>query len=303
MKRETRWLIAGFTATALGVALAAPLQAEAIFQDDFEDGSVELETPETPNIGLVYGRVPASPFPARQDGGIAYVEAASDREVTANATRAVITGEDLVLTFDMLLIDNDSGSTYEFDIGLRHGDIDRTVGFRLTYPTSATTANLLREWAPGGYTDTGIDVAAVNSGFETYTLTYAQGAPTFTLSIDDGDTGTPILAPTSFAAVEPTELVTGIRFFAGGSSTRARIDNLTLTVLDSTVITTNLVEDTFALGFDSAVGFTYELQSTELPQSNNWITTGATIEGTDGPLLMFDPTGFSTSKLYRVVKF
>ena len=103
--------------------------------------------------------------------------------------------------------------------------------------------------------------------------------------------------------MEPTELVTGIRFFAGGSSTRARIDNLTLTVLDSTVITTNLVEDTFALGFDSAVGFTYELQSTELPQSNNWITTGATIEGTDGPLLMFDPTGFSTSKLYRVVKF
>ena len=231
MKRETRWFTAGFAATALAVALAAPAQATIVFQDDFEDGSAELETPETPNIGLVYGRVPASPFPARQAGGIAYVEAASDREMTANATRAAVAGEVITLTFDMVLIDNDSGSTYEFDIGLRHGDIDRTVGFRLTYPTSATTANLLREWAPGGYTDTGIDVAAVNSGFETYTLTYTQGAPTFTLSIDDGDTGTPILAPTAFAAVEPTELVTGIRFFAGGSSTRVRLDDLALDMI------------------------------------------------------------------------
>ena len=67
-------------------------------------------------------------------------------------------------------------------------------------------------------------------------------------------------------------------------------------------ITTNLVEDAFALSFDSDTNATYELQFSELPQSNQWTRTGAFVDGDGGTLQMFDPTGSSTSKIYRILR-
>jgi hypothetical protein len=61
------------------------------------------------------------------------------------------------------------------------------------------------------------------------------------------------------------------------------------------------VGDQVATEFLSEAGTTYELESTtDLITSNNWSGTGATVEGTGANLALFDPAGYSTSKLYRV---
>ena len=80
-------------------------------------------------------------------------------------------------------------------------------------------------------------------------------------------------------------------------------DNLSLAEVGPVQITTNTVEDVFALEFASEEGLTYELESTEDPQVGDWTSTGARIDGNGGPIQMFDPTGFSTSKAYRVVSY
>jgi len=53
--------------------------------------------------------------------------------------------------------------------------------------------------------------------------------------------------------------------------------------------------------FLSEAGTTYALEcTTDLVFSNNWSATGAIVEGTGGTLTLYDPAGYSTSKLYRV---
>jgi hypothetical protein len=61
------------------------------------------------------------------------------------------------------------------------------------------------------------------------------------------------------------------------------------------------VGDQVATEFLSEAGTTYELESTaDLVSSNNWSGTGAIAQGTGANLVLFDPAGYSTSKLYRV---
>ena len=292
MKRETRWFTAGCAATVLAIAMAAPVQAEIIWQDDFStdqdplSGSADVGTYDTNTTG-------------RSVSGRGRVEASLRRAVIGDATRTVNPGEIVHYTWDMVLIDNDSFSLYEILLQLHYDGVKRVIGLRLTYTNSqpsADIADLGIEVSDGIFNDSGIDVP-VDVGYKAWSIKYAQGETNALLSIED------VVTDFSIGVADSTQGIAGPRIFAGSSASRAFFDNVALTVIDPPVITTNLVEDTFALGFDSEVGFTYDLQSTELPQTNNWITTGATIEGTGDPLLMFDPTGFSTSKLYRVVKF
>jgi hypothetical protein len=58
------------------------------------------------------------------------------------------------------------------------------------------------------------------------------------------------------------------------------------------------VEDTFTTEFLSEAGIAYELECTT--NQVDWEATGAIVEGTGGTLTLYDPSGYSTSKQYRV---
>ena len=60
------------------------------------------------------------------------------------------------------------------------------------------------------------------------------------------------------------------------------------------------VGDQVGTEFLSEAGTIYELESADLVSSNNWSGTGAIVQGTGANLLLYDPLGFSTAKLYRV---
>jgi hypothetical protein len=63
------------------------------------------------------------------------------------------------------------------------------------------------------------------------------------------------------------------------------------------------VDGKVAAQFQSEVGITYLLQcTTDPPASNNWSDTGAFVAGDGSTLLLFDPSGYSTGKTYRVFK-
>jgi hypothetical protein len=69
-----------------------------------------------------------------------------------------------------------------------------------------------------------------------------------------------------------------------------------------TISFTNIiVEDTAALEFNTTPGVTYRLQSTTNLQATGWVSSGTLILGAGGTQLAFDPTGFSTSKTYRII--
>jgi hypothetical protein len=62
------------------------------------------------------------------------------------------------------------------------------------------------------------------------------------------------------------------------------------------------VTDAFAATLPSETGTVYELQCTTDPvASNNWMGTGAMVTGNGSYILLFDPTGSSPAKQYRVV--
>ena len=62
-----------------------------------------------------------------------------------------------------------------------------------------------------------------------------------------------------------------------------------------------VIEDTLGATFDSVSNATYRLQSTPDLVSSNFTDTGAIAIGNGAAIIMFDPTGPSTSKNYRVV--
>ena len=62
-----------------------------------------------------------------------------------------------------------------------------------------------------------------------------------------------------------------------------------------------VIEDTLGATFDSVSNATYRLQSTPDLVSSNFTDTGAIAIGNGAAIIMFDPSGPSTSKNYRVV--
>jgi hypothetical protein len=61
------------------------------------------------------------------------------------------------------------------------------------------------------------------------------------------------------------------------------------------------VDSEFGLEFSSETSTLYGLEfTTDLVSSSNYQRTGALLEGNGGSMQIFDPTGFSTSKAYRV---
>ncbi len=52
---------------------------------------------------------------------------------------------------------------------------------------------------------------------------------------------------------------------------------------------------------NSVPQITYSLESAGTPGPTNWVPTGFRTSGNGADLLLFDPTGFSTTKIYRVM--
>lgn len=114
----------------------------------------------------------------------------------------------------------------------------------------------------------------------------------------------------SFGAVPTT--ATGIseikiRSWAGDVVADFVIDELSLSPIgaggDVVTVTPLPVDDVIGVGFETGSNATYRLQSTESLVSGPWTNTPLLLDGTGGPLTAFDPTGSSTRKNYRIVKF
>jgi hypothetical protein len=86
-----------------------------------------------------------------------------------------------------------------------------------------------------------------------------------------------------------------------GSDFGARFDNFALMTPTEIAITNVVVADTAGISFDSDESLTYRLEATPDLVSSNYSDTGAFVTGSGGPMTLFDPTGTSTSKNYRVV--
>ena len=97
-----------------------------------------------------------------------------------------------------------------------------------------------------------------------------------------------------------TSQQTEVRMFVEG---RAHVDNFSLLITGPTVIasTNMVVADTAGISFNSVSGVVYRLEATPDLVSSNFNATGAFVTGLGGPMALFDPTGTSTSKNYRVV--
>ena len=52
---------------------------------------------------------------------------------------------------------------------------------------------------------------------------------------------------------------------------------------------------------NSQANATYRLEYGDAPATTNWIYTGYQAEGNGGSLYLFDATGFSTAKVYRIL--
>ena len=59
------------------------------------------------------------------------------------------------------------------------------------------------------------------------------------------------------------------------------------------------VDDTIATEFVGMTDTTYELECAPLTDTNDWQGTGAFTQGTGTNQFLFDPSGYSTSKIYR----
>jgi hypothetical protein len=75
--------------------------------------------------------------------------------------------------------------------------------------------------------------------------------------------------------------------------------NLTPNIITSTNV---VVADTIGVAFNSVLNETFVLQSTPDLVSSNFSDTGAFAIGNGGGMTLFDPTGPSTSKNYRVLQ-
>lgn len=66
------------------------------------------------------------------------------------------------------------------------------------------------------------------------------------------------------------------------------------------LFTTGTVANVAALSFGSATGVTYRLEYVTSLLETNWTDCGYSVVGNGSNLFLFDPTGFSTSKMYRI---
>ncbi|MBU0678573.1 MAG: hypothetical protein KJ626_10695, partial [Verrucomicrobia bacterium] len=61
------------------------------------------------------------------------------------------------------------------------------------------------------------------------------------------------------------------------------------------------ITNVVAMKFQSQIGVTYRLDYAAGLPATNWISTGFTLSGNGSQMRAYDPTGYSTQKVYRIV--
>lgn len=94
--------------------------------------------------------------------------------------------------------------------------------------------------------------------------------------------------------------------FTGASANQYGIDDIVMVTTpieapEPVTITTGVVDNVMGLGFSSTSGNVYHLEFATDPVGSNWVFSGMSLVGDGGDVSLFDPTGFSTQKLYRVM--
>ena len=94
--------------------------------------------------------------------------------------------------------------------------------------------------------------------------------------------------------------------FTGASGSQYGIDDIVMVTTpieapQPVSFTNAVVDDVMGLEFGSTSGDVYRLEIATDPVGSNWVFSGMSMVGTGTNVFMFDPTGFSTQKLYRVM--
>ena len=148
------------------------------------------------------------------------------------------------------------------------------------------------------------------SVFHTYRIVFDASLPTDKAKVYiDGD-GTPAIstgaaAPNTIADFDLLRFTDGSTGGIGGTSewdfiswTAGAHPAGPFEVSFATVEVTNV----FAMDVASNADLFYNLEYTmDIVPPTNWVDTGTTVFGAGGAVLLFDPTGFSTQKIYRVI--
>lgn len=93
-----------------------------------------------------------------------------------------------------------------------------------------------------------------------------------------------------------------ITYMNGGEYDEGNFNGLQLVEATPVALSTVTVSAVAGVSFSSVSDATYRLQYTSSLLSTNWVTAPVVLQGTGGALTAFDPAGFSTIKVYRVVQ-
>ena len=142
------------------------------------------------------------------------------------------------------------------------------------------------------------DSTYASVGYEQFIDEEDPGLGTVLGTIEDNGS-----TPIDIGTTAPTQVV---GFFISGNGagggTDHIYDNIAITIeTPETEFTNVVVDDVMGLGFESADGATYHLESALSP-SNDFLGTAAFLKGDGGSLIFFDPAGPSTTKVYRILR-
>ena len=289
---------------AVGVAAAAQGATTTIFQDDFESapevssdpprtGGVEADPVATVGTWVLghradYAEQVTDYSPPGPQVGNQYLRLSHVSSSEANAVFAAPQAGDF---------------TADFYVNVEHS------GFRIFLKDAAGNIGGWLSWGEGGagfiaYRSSAPAWVATTAEYVidvwqhvVLTYHYSPTTPTMDISID-GSTATAL--PFYDDNINEIDRV----FFAGGDATGLSeyVDDVLVTIEEEFVEFTEIdVSDVTGLQFLGSAGAQYRLQYSIEPLTNVWVTTDIIILGTGNTNTVFDPTGYSTQKVYRIV--
>ena len=217
-------------------------------------------------------------------------------------------------TFTMTVQASGASSVYESSIRIK--DANNRLEMHLIDGTGALPAGMYYT-NPVGVIDVGSLVTAVDpaGGFHTYQMIkIPNGAGTVDDEISfyiDGAHALTLLQSAMYGAGAAAQHFFGTGTAASGATVDQRFSlvrfetgmNVISNIPPQEVAFTQVAtEDTMAMEFVSQSNVVYRLDSTtDLVTSNNFTSTGAFTLGSGTNQFLFDATGFSTNKAYRIV--
>ena len=136
-----------------------------------------------------------------------------------------------------------------------------------------------------------------------YTVVSGHGNDTWEFTIWNQATGQEAFSDSNISSAVDSDRQIGSVVFSSGNFAEWYIDGFVQPPSDTVVTSTNVVvADTSGVSYSSEAGVEHRLQSTPDLVSSNFSDTGAIAIGDGGPQTLFDPSGTSPTKNYRVVK-